>query len=256
MSTSNTTLALALVQAGVALSPTGTAPTIAPKRKAATPKVATKAKSKGKVKAKALNATHLGTVRDIAPAAWRYAKSHGEVAALVKAIGKNATAGKAVQRAFYIGFIAQRVLPDALSLTAPAEALAVAIIDAAGIDAKKLADGQMRRNKAQETVYGAARKAWSRIIGEAKAKPMDKRGASSKRAARTPTATSDATNDMLQATPKAKDKAGVSSYLLQQSATMLAYINKNAKLVTPQQSSAVSDFHAAIKAIEEAPIAF
>ncbi len=246
MATSNNSLALALVQAGVALSPSGTAPKIAPKRKATAKKAAPKAKAKGKVKA--LTSTQLSTVNAIPSAAFQYARNKANVVALVKAIGANANALKATQRGFHVGYIAFRLNPTATAITAVMMAQAQTVLDSAGKDAKKLADGQSRRNAEQEKAYGASRTAWKVIMFSANAKATDKRGG--KRKPRTPKGetVTDATKDMLQAIPKAKDKADASQYLLQQSATMLAYCNKNAKALTPQQTSAVSDFHAAIKA--------
>jgi hypothetical protein len=54
--------------------------------------------------------------------------------------------------------------------------------------------------------------------------------------------------DLVKASPTLKDKVAANDYFATACAALLATVNKNAKKVDPRISSAVSDFHAAMKA--------
>ena len=54
--------------------------------------------------------------------------------------------------------------------------------------------------------------------------------------------------DLVKASPTLKDKPAANDYFATACAALLATVNKNAKKVDPKISSAVSDFHAAMKA--------
>ena len=248
-STTQNALALALVQAGVTLSPTGKAPRI--KAKASAPK-ASAPKAKAKVKVKALTGTQVETIASIAPAAFQYARSKANVITLVKAIGAHITGLKACQRSFNVGYIAYRLHPSAVEVTPEMLQTATIVLDSAGKDAKKLADGQTRRTVEQEKAYGAARTAWKVILREAETKPADARGG--KRKARTPDtkASKPAMQSPLQVTPRAKDSAEITAYLMTAAATHLAYMNKNAKPATLTQLEIVNAFHAAVMKLTNA----
>jgi hypothetical protein len=54
--------------------------------------------------------------------------------------------------------------------------------------------------------------------------------------------------DLVKASPTLKDKVAANDYFATACAALLVTVNKNAKKVDPRISSAVSDFHAAMKA--------
>lgn len=55
--------------------------------------------------------------------------------------------------------------------------------------------------------------------------------------------------DLVKASPKLANKAAANDYFATAAAALLATVDKNAARVMPQISSAVSDFHSAIKAL-------
>jgi len=59
------------------------------------------------------------------------------------------------------------------------KALAYAFADSAGKDAKKLLDGQVRRNAKDETLHASARKSWSRAIASIGEAAINAKGATS-----------------------------------------------------------------------------
>jgi hypothetical protein len=54
--------------------------------------------------------------------------------------------------------------------------------------------------------------------------------------------------DLVKASPTLKDKPAANDYFATACAALLATVNKNAKKIDPRISSAVSDFHSAMKA--------
>ena len=54
--------------------------------------------------------------------------------------------------------------------------------------------------------------------------------------------------DLVKASPKLPTKAAANDYFATAAAALLATVDKNAKLISPQLSSAVADFKAAVKA--------
>jgi hypothetical protein len=55
--------------------------------------------------------------------------------------------------------------------------------------------------------------------------------------------------DLVKASPTLKTKEAANDYFATASAALLATVNKNAKRIDPRLSSAVTDFHAALKAM-------
>ena len=78
-----------------------------------------------------------------------------------------------IRRDYVAGFWTKRHIGE-LSDTITQAAYAFA--DSAGTDAKKLADGQKRRTKSEETLHASARKAWSRALSHIGEAAIDNRG--------------------------------------------------------------------------------
>ena len=190
---------------------------------------------------------------DTPKAAFGYARSHGAVLALVMACRDNPVAVKLQQIAFHIGFMASRLNPDASEPTETMLANAKVILGLKGNASKVEAD--KKRTPVQDTAYDASRKAWSRVSQQAEAVKTDNRGGANNRkpsGAVAKIGTTEATDKMLKdATPAAKTSGDCLMYLQTQAATMKAYCDKHAKIITPQQSSAVTDFATAIAALSK-----
>ena len=144
-----------------------------------------------------------------------------------------------IRRDYVAGFWTKRHIGE-LSDTITQAAYAFA--DSAGTDAKKLADGQKRRTKGEETLHASARKAWSRALSHIGEAAIDNRGKGS--------ATS----------PKAKAKRQVKAGEVKGNApeTIQQQIQKQiAEIVAPPNASKAtqSDFVASFASMNNALMA-
>jgi hypothetical protein len=76
----------------------------------------------------------------------------------------------------------------------------------------------------------------------------EKKGGRKPQPARKATSTKAVPVDLVKASPTLKDKPAANDYFATACAALLATVNKNAKKIDPRISSAVSDFHSAMKA--------
>lgn len=173
------------------------------------------------------------------------ADARAAVVADLKAMGQETDA---IKRAFITGHMAGTLkLPGKGALDK-----AGAMLDKAGANTNKKADA--RRTQAQETAYGAARKAWQRVRDEAGIKPADKRGTNSKQAGATSNAKGKASKGSAAKGSKGKapvDKTPAAASPKDAAAHLLAFVNKNAAKMAGAEGKAVQR---AIKAFANAQL--
>lgn len=207
---------------------------------------------------------------DIAPYAYSEAKSRvASIANLRVALGNAPTPSHiaTAQREWVIGRVAARLADsdcqpgktDAPSRLTHARELVCNYAAPAqdGVKANKLRKGQTgRRTVAQHKVVRAAVEAWSQIkaeLGLGKAQTQDTRNAA-KKAKRAPTMVgltgrgaqpAAPTHTQLVTPPKALNADDACQHIVLQAAALLAFCNKNAKLVPAGLGTVVREFKAA-----------
>jgi hypothetical protein len=157
---------------------------------------------------------------------------------------------KSLQREANIGSIKARLMSNGAS--ADLRAQAIAILDAKGKDTtSKLKAGERRRTPQEEAMYTAARAAWSYALRTGGYKTADKRGGGKRGANTTPKDKAPAPKPKLTKallTPKVATGNAYVQHVMMQASALMAFHDKNAKAATPQLSSAIADFAAAVKA--------
>lgn len=198
------------------------------------------------------NANRNAMLLNVTNTAARVAIASGAAIAAVQAAGIDKDQQATTRTAFMIGALAGILNPTAEKLTEDMLATAKAVLAAAGKDAKALKAGQSRRTEAQERAYGLARYHWSRILKLADVQSQEARGGARKpRAAK---AKPDVSKPDVSkpALPIATGKADVADFYRSQAALLLAYTNKNAKVVPPAFASLLQDFNAKLVALMKA----
>lgn len=115
-----------------------------------------------------------------------------------------------------------------------------------------------RRTAEQEKLYTKARVALTRTLADMDIKTLSKQGGDRKKSGAQPSGTkpndippaeakTPSVKELREAAPKYKDALEVHAHLDRQAATLMAFINKNAAIASPQDKSAVQDFIAALK---------
>lgn len=124
------------------------------------------------------------------------------------------------------------------------------IDEARGILAKPSADSTKpgRRTELEHKACRAADVSWSSCKRRAGIVPT-KAGNRKPRPAAKATAAKAVPVDLVKASPTLKDKPAANDYFATAAAALLATVNKNAKRIDPRLSSAVADFHSALKAL-------
>lgn len=185
---------------------------------------------------------------NVAPAALNEGVARNAAIAAVKAAGGN---DPLVRLRYIAGRIGARLRSMGSNVN-DAELISQgeAIINMAGKDAARVADGQSRRSPEQERLYGAGRVAWAALLRDAGIVANKAKDTSKTRKARTSTANKTAANSNRPASPKVKDAGALLAYGLIQAKALASTVNKNAKICPPAFSSAVQDFNAALKAIK------
>lgn len=166
---------------------------------------------------KTIKTNRAALVRAVASAAFGEARAFGTSASAIAAAGGDQDDVKVI---FRQGYFASRYWPNAAELTDKMLADAAAIIKKPG-STGKAAD---RKTVQQETIYAAARQAWSRHMKKTGQKSNEKRGtksAASKKA-------NNAAIVKAPASPGFKTGADVHAHCLTQLASLLATCKKNA----------------------------
>lgn len=226
-------------------------------------------------KSQAANKTALTA---IAPAAFAEGVSRAAVIATLRVAGvrhidpKKASKAtiahqKAIRLEYTVGAFAARLksnLPDDQRianardlLTSYMGYLDPVALKKAGKDMPKLAKGMKgRRTKEQEAALNATRVHLHALLKEMGVGTVSAQGAHNRkpRPSTVPASEGETSkpaapkaSELRDATPKYKNGAEVHAHLEQQAAMLLAFINKNASVVIPSDSSAVQDFIAALK---------
>ena len=155
-----------------------------------------------------------------------------------------------IRRDYVAGYWAKKIAGD---LTDAQNAQAYSFADSAGVDVKKLADGQRRRTKAEDVLHAAARKAWSRALHAIEEKPVDNRGASGKGkkrkpqagkvadkpAERTPAEVSKAIAEIVAAPPKATTSEHIDN-VAHLNNGLMSYGKKHAKDIPGSVAAAIA----------------
>lgn len=121
---------------------------------------------------------------------------------------------------------------------------AEAVLNAAGVNAKSVKDGQRQRTEAEEAAYGAARVSRSRLLKAAGVTNPDGRGGdTSKTRKPKPGANKSEAKPATfsKATPKAKSSEDGGAWIAQSRGVLLAYLSKNAKVLTVRQRNALEE---------------
>lgn len=108
-----------------------------------------------------------------------------------------------------------------------------------------------RRSPVQERAYATAREYWSKVladlgIGKAKTTADKNKAARAPRPADTSKDNAPAVTSQSDAPAKPKTREDVAAHIEAMASTLLAYVNKHAKLAPPALSSAVHDFKLAV----------
>ncbi len=195
-------------------------------------------------------------------AAFGYAQSR---AAIVSAIAAAGGAQTEVQRRFHIGYIAYRLNLGAKAIDA--DMMHVAAVALSSMNAKPLPKGVKQspkqsaesserkgkrvRSTDEQRAYDASRTAWSQILKGAGIKSAASRGGARKpRPGKNEKDAADKPGlvDVSKASPGFDNLPAMHDFVLMQAMMLLRTCNKNAKIASPQITSAVSDFVAAVKA--------
>lgn len=200
------------------------------------------------------NANRNAMLANVTTTSFKVTLASTSAIAAVQAAGIDKAQQATTRTAFMIGALAGILHPTAETLTDEMVTMAKAVLAAAGNTAKTLKSGQSRRTDAQERAYGLARYHWSRILNRAEVQSLEARGGARK--PRPATAKPDATKPgatkpdaAKPALPIATGKADVADFYRAQAAIMLAYTNKNAKVVPPAFASLLQDFNAKLAAL-------
>jgi hypothetical protein len=217
-------------------------------------------------------AARLAAYGDIAPAAMAEQVSRvALIATLQAALGKTPSADetKAARREYQIGRVAARLtsLPkgkDALSYATDL-VLHYAAPPAEGKATRPLRAGQLgRRTVAEQRLVRAADEAWSQVaaeLGTGNAKTQKERNKAKRNAAPASGmgkkgAAIAPTHEQLVTPAKPLTRKDACAYVDTQAATLLAFANKNAKLLPTSYGEAVQAFKRAInKAMNDAALA-
>lgn len=204
--------------------------------------------SKKTNKAKPLNATLRGLIATAATVGYSTANSFEGGVALCRSLAKSKAALNEAGRQYKAGYVVRRL--EAIPAVAkrwsnmPLEQrieAALEVMDKATPDSAK----PNRRTDLEHKAVRAADVSWAAckrragLIAEKKGgrKP---RPASNK--AKAPPV------DLVKASPKLADKAAANDYFATAAAALLATVDKNARIIPPQLSTAVQDFKAAVTA--------
>lgn len=183
----------------------------------------------------------------VAPASLNEATARNAAIAAVKAAGGNDPLVRREYIAGRIGGGLRRLGSNATDAMLIKDGYAV--IDMAGKDASRVADGQTRRSPEQERLYGAGRVAWSALLRDAGIVSMTSRDTSKTRKPKAG-ANKKAANNNRPASPKVKDASAALAHVVLQAAALLSFTNKNAKIMPPALSTAIGDFNTAVKAVK------
>lgn len=121
-------------------------------------------------------------------------------------------------------------------------------------------EGQGRRNAKQEAAYASARQVWSRLLKKAAVTPKGKGAGNNNAAKKGQGATTDAAETVAPivaapdkpVAPVAVTPDAAREFMAQQAAMLLAYANKNAKVMPIELRNAVAAFVTATKPPQEA----
>ena len=169
--------------------------------------------------------------------------------------------------AFLAGNMAARIFPDAREMTPEMLTRAREVLNARNMSAKTLADGQRRRTKAEESMFGAARQALSALLKDAGIKTNQAKGGANNKTGRKPRpgankdgatsaegsipiapdagAEADKANTEVRAASaldNIKTPAGTCSHVMAQAAALLAFADKH-KNMPATMRKIVRDFH-------------
>lgn len=200
------------------------------------------------------NANRNAMLANVTTTSFKVTLASTSAIAAVQAAGIDKAQQATTRTAFMIGALAGILHPTAETLTDEMVTMAKAVLAAAGKDAKALKSGQSRRTEAQERAYGLARYHWSRILNRAEVQSLEARGGARKPRPATakPATAKPATGTAKPALPIATGKADVADFYKSQAALMLAYTNKNAKVVPPAFASLLQDFQTKLTALLKA----
>jgi hypothetical protein len=193
-----------------------------------------------------LNAKFTALVTSAAAIGFNLATGYAAAVELVIAVKGSAAAMERTGEQYKRGYVARSLL------SVPAYAKRWHNLDQSGqfeaageIIAKATPDSSKpdRRTEVEHKAVRAADVSWAKVKREAGIAPTKK----GNRAPRTGSTGNVPPVDLVKASPKLATKEAANDYFGTAAAALLATVDKNAKLVDPRLSSAVSDFLAAVK---------
>lgn len=221
--------------------------------KAKSKAAAKRGKKTAKAKARPISAQRKLLLGNVAASALNEGTARNVAIAAIKAAGGNDPLVRREYIAGRIGAGLRRLgsnLPDKELI-----ASGYAIIDMAGKDAAKVADGQSRRSPEQERLYGAARVAWASVmrdagIGANKAKDTSKSRKARHGSNDNSKAKAKPVNLRQALSPKVADGPKAVAHVSMAAAALLSFSNRNAKVMPPALITAIQDFSNAVKGVK------
>lgn len=195
---------------------------------------------------KALNAKLATLVATAASIGFTYASGHAAAVELVRAVKASANALTQAGEQYKRGYVARSLLThDAYSkrwgnMDQAAQCEAAGEIIARATPESSKPD---RRTELEQKAVRAADVSWANVKRAAGIEATKKGG----RKPRPGTTGNVPPVDLVKASPKLETKQAANDYFATAAAALLATVDKNAKLVDPRLSSAVSDFLSAVK---------
>lgn len=195
---------------------------------------------------RALNVKLAALVGGAASIGFNIATGYAAAVDLVIAVKASATALERTGEQYKRGYVARSLLANPAYVKRWHNLDQAAQFDAAGeIIAKATPDSSKpdRRTDGEHKAVRAADVSWSKVKRAAGIEAKKKGGRKPR-----PGSTAKAPPvDLVKASPKLATKEAVNDYFGTAAAALLATVDKNAKLVDPRISSAVSDFLASVK---------